>query len=122
MQAILPYVMMPVMASMLVVAQALWATAIKHDYILNGSPLQIMLSAAMSWKMWVGAIIYVLATFVYFFMLSKLKFFSVQIPMTALTIIFSVLLSFVLFNEKPSMINYAGIGIVFIGITLILNK
>lgn len=72
--------------------------------------------------MWAGAVIYIVATLIYFFMLSKLKFFSVQIAMTALSIIFSVALSIMVFGEKPTAINLIGAIIVLIGITLVLHK
>lgn len=118
----LPYLMMPVMAMLLVFAQSLWASVIKHSNALQGSIPTIALNLISNWKMWLGASIYIIATLIYFYMLSKLKFFSVQITMTALSIIFSTALSIFLFSEKPSVINCIGIFIVFIGIMLILKK
>lgn len=122
MKELLPYLLMPVMAGLLVTAQALWGTVIKTGNALQGTIPTIAINLATSWRMWLGALIYVMATLVYFYMLSKLKFFSVQIAMTALSIIFSVGLSVILFNEKPSIINISGIVIVFIGICLVLSK
>lgn len=115
------YLLMPLMACIMVVAQSLWATVIKSG-ALNGGIVQIAISLSSSWKMWLGALLYIIATLVYFVLLSKIKFFSVQIPMTALSIIFSLLLSIFLFNEKPTLINSLGIAIVFIGILFVLHK
>ncbi|TAH32925.1 hypothetical protein EYC58_02095 [Candidatus Saccharibacteria bacterium] len=119
---ILPYVLMPVMAGLLVIAQSFWASVIKNDHALNGTLGEITINLLTNWKMWAGALIYIIATLVYFYMLSKLKFFSVQIAMTALSIIFSTTLSVVLFSERPSIANIAGICIVFVGIVLVLQK
>lgn len=119
---ILPYLLMPVMAFLLVIAQTLWASVIKTGHALQGSLPTIALNLASNWKMWLGAMIYIIATLVYFYMLSKLKFFSVQIAMTALSIIFSTSLSILIFNERPTLINIAGAVIVLAGIFLVLYK
>lgn len=113
---------MPVMALLLVAAQTLWASVIKTGNALQGSLPVIAINLVSSWKMWLGAFIYIIATLVYFYMLSKLKFFSVQIAMTALSIIFSTTLSILIFNEKPTAINITGALIVLFGITLVLYK
>lgn len=115
------YLLMPIMAGLLVSAQALWGTVIKSG-ALHGTLSQIILTLLSSWRMWLGAIIYIAATLVYFVLLSNLKFFSVQIPMTALSIIFSVILSILLFREVPSILNIIGIVVVFFGILLVLSK
>jgi drug/metabolite transporter (DMT)-like permease len=122
MQKILPYLMMPVMASMLVIAQALWGTVIKHGNALQGTISNMAMNLITNYRMWLGAFIYIAATFVYFYMLSKLKFFSVQIGMTALTIVFSTVLSIILFNEQPNIINIIGATIILLGVGLVLYK
>lgn len=122
MSSILPYLLVPIMAILLVSAQAFWASGVKFDHLLVGSPLQIVANLLTSWKMWAGAAIYIIATLVYFFLLSKLRFFSVQITMTALSIVFSMFLSFFLFSEKPSMLNIVGVSVVFIGILLVMHE
>lgn len=122
MKNIVAYLLMPVMAFLLVCAQALWGTVIKHQGALKGSVGDITVALISNWRMWAGAAIYIVATLIYFYMLSKLKFFSVQIAMTALSIIFSLGLSAILFHERPSIINILGVVIVFIGIILVLNK
>ena len=87
--AILPYILMPAMALLLVTAQTLWASVIKSGNALQGSLPTIAVNLLANWKMWLGALIYILATLVYFYMLSKIRFFSVQIAMTALSIIWT---------------------------------
>lgn len=122
MAAYLPYFMIPIMALLLVLAQSLWASAIKMENVLHGSLSNIFINLISNCKMWIGAIIYIAATLVYFYMLSKMKFFSVQVAMTAVSIIFSVGLSIFLFNEKPGILNIVGILIVLMGIVLVLHK
>lgn len=109
------------MAALLVTAQALWGTAIKSG-ALSGSISHIASTLLTSWRMWAGALIYIVATLLYFYLLSRLKFYSVQIPMTALAIMFSTVLSIVLFKETPSIVNSIGIAIVAVGIILILQR
>lgn len=120
--AILPYILMPVMALLLVTAQTLWASVIKSGNALQGSLPTIAVNLLANWKMWLGALIYILATLVYFYMLSKIRFFSVQIAMTALSIIFSTSLSIIAFNEKPSLLNIMGALIVLVGVALVIYK
>lgn len=110
------------MALLLVLAQSLWASVIKTGGALQGSLPTIAINLLSNWKMWLGAFIYIVATLVYFYMLSRLRFFSVQIAMTALSIIFSIGLSIFLFGERPSIINGVGIFIVFVGVIMVLDK
>lgn len=123
MQQLIPYLSMPIMAMLLVLAQSLWATAIKgKDSVLTGSVGEIAIHLISNWKMWAGAFIYIIATLLYFYMLSKLKFFSVQIAMTGLSIVFSVGLSSVLFHERIAIINIIGILLVLVGVVCVLQK
>lgn len=123
MQNLLPYLTMPIMAFILVAAQALWGTAIKgRDNVLKGSLTEITINLLTNWRMWAGALLYIMATLLYFYMLSKLKFFSVQVAMTGLSIIFSVGLSIILFHEKPGLVNIIGILLVLLGVALVLQK
>jgi drug/metabolite transporter (DMT)-like permease len=72
--------------------------------------------------MWLGAGVYILATLLYFYMLSRLRFFSVQIAMTGLSIVFSMMLAVVLFHERPGIMNVAGAATVLLGIAMVLHK
>lgn len=117
-----PYLFLPVLALCLVVAQSMWGTAIKHQHVLQGSLGKIAVNVLTSSRMWAGVIIYIIATMIYFYMLSKLKFFSVQITMTALSIVFSTVLSIIVFKEKPDTINIIGGLIVIAGAGMVLYK
>jgi drug/metabolite transporter (DMT)-like permease len=116
------YFLVPLMAFLLVTAQATWGTAIKKQHVLEGSAGKIVTNLVTSPRIWIGIFIYVAATGVYFLLLSRAKFFSVQVSMTALSIIFSTILAAVLFNEKISLINIIGAGLVLLGLFFVLAK
>jgi drug/metabolite transporter (DMT)-like permease len=116
------YLLVPLMALLLVTAQATWGTAIKKQHILEGSASKIVTNLLTSPRIWIGILIYILATGVYFLLLSKAKFFSIQVSMTALSIIFSTILAAILFNEKISALNIIGAALVLFGLVFVLGK
>jgi drug/metabolite transporter (DMT)-like permease len=111
------------MALLLVSAQACWGSFVKQTtgHPLSGSLPQILGRLIGSPKIWIGGLLYVFATAVYFVLLSKYKFFAVQATMAGLAIIFSTLLSYVLFHEKINALNIFGMCLVIGGITLVFR-
>jgi multidrug transporter EmrE-like cation transporter len=116
------YLLVPLMALLLVTAQATWGTAIKKQHVLEGPAGKIIGNLITSPRIWLGIIIYVGATVVYFLLLSKAKFFSVQVSMTAISILFSTLLAAMLFDEKITPLNLAGMILVLDGLPLVLSR
>ena len=116
------YLLVPLMAFLLVTAQATWGTAIKKQDVLQGSASKIFTNLITSPRIWIGIFIYITATGVYFLLLSKAKFFSIQVSMTALSIIFSTILAAALFNEKISLVNLVGAALVLLGLAFVLAK
>lgn len=114
--------LVPVVALLLVTAQATWGTAIKTQRLLEGSPLNIMVNIATSPRMWIGVFLYIAATGVYFTLLSKARFFSVQISMTAVAILMSTVLAATLFHEKLSVLNLFGMVLVLVGLALVIAR
>lgn len=110
------------MSVLLVSAQALWGSFIKSGQPLKGSLPQILERFVSSPKIWAGAGLYALAVSVYFILLSQHKFFSIQIVMAALAILFSTVLSYILFHEHISYLNLLGMTLVLIGIVLVFTK
>lgn len=112
------------MAMLLVSAQAFWGSFIKQTakQPLSGPLPQILGRFISSPKIWIGGLLYVFATVVYFVLLSKYKFFAVQATMAGLAIIFSTILSYMLFHEKVSALNIFGMFLVIGGITLVFNR
>jgi multidrug transporter EmrE-like cation transporter len=117
----LNYLLLPFMASLLVIAQACWGSFVKNTKPFHGTATQIFVRFLTSPRIWSGAVLYVLALSVYFLMLSKFKFFVVQTVMAALAITFSCVLSVVLFHEKLSVLNILGIILIVAGITLTVS-
>jgi drug/metabolite transporter (DMT)-like permease len=122
MQGILPYLLMPIMAGLLVVAQACWGSVIKNQHALRGTPTTIASNLISNPRMWLGAFIYIIATLLYFFLLSKLRFFSVQVAMTGLSIAFSTLLAYIYFHENISLLNIVGAAVILCGVALVVTK
>lgn len=122
MTSYLIYLLVPVLSGLLVSAQAMWGTVIKNDHALKGSLGNVALNLISNPKMWIGAFIYIVATLLYFFLLSKIRFFSVQIAMTGLSIIFSTFLAAWLFHEKLAVFNYIGALIVIVGVAFVVQK
>lgn len=116
------YLLVPVMAMLLASAQAMWNSAIKNQHLLQAKASSAFTNVLSSPRMWLGAFLYIVATVVYFILLSKNKFFSVQVSMTAVAIIFSTVLAAVVFNEKISLVNAVGMLVVLTGLTLVLAK
>lgn len=116
------YLLVPVMALLLVTAQAMWGTAIKQHHVLEGTASKILVNLISSPRIWIGVFIYICATAVYFLLLSKVKFFSVQVSMTAISIVFSTILAALIFHEKITVVNLVGMMAVLIGLPLVLAR
>lgn len=115
------YLLIPVLAILLVSAQAVWVSAIRNQHLIEGSARQIAINIISSSMIWMGALIYIFATLIYFVLLSRVKFFSVQISMMSISIIFSTFLAYFLLHEKISVINVLGMVIVLIGLYFVLG-
>ncbi len=116
------YLLLPVLALLLVSAQAIWGGAIKNQHLIRGGAKQILFNLVSSPRIWIGAVVYVIATAVYFILLSKLRFFSVQISMMSISIIFSTLLAYFVFHESLSGLNILGMLVVLGGLYLVLAR
>ena len=109
------------MASLLASAQATWAGLFKTKGVLDGPLLQIVTTVTTDYRLWLGGALYVIATLLYFLLVSKINFFVVQLTVTGLVIIFSTLISYFVFKEQIQLINVIGIAVMFIGIYLIVG-
>ena len=112
----------PITALLLITAQSFWNHAVKVEVFFNGTALDIIRRVATTPALWIGGIIYIIATLAYLMALSKNNFFTVQASMTGLALVLSTLLAVIFFGEKVSPINVAGITIIFIGVLLVVQK
>lgn len=117
------YILAFLISTCLILGQSFWGSAIKQIAPIGTSvPLLTMVTKLVqSPKLWIGGLFYVLGTLIYFLLLSKAKFFSVQIGMTGLAIVFSTLIAHFLFKETVSTYNAVGIVFVLCGVFLVLK-
>lgn len=117
------YILALIISVCLISGQALWGTVIKA--ITKATPgitgVQLLLQVIQQPKFWLGAACYGIGTIVYFLLLSKIKFFSVQLTMTCLAVVLSTLLSHFVFGEHLSVFNIVGVFVVITGLILIMN-
>jgi drug/metabolite transporter (DMT)-like permease len=116
------YLLVPIMSILLVSAQSLWGSAIKNDKPFDHPLKGIILAFIQNPKIWGGIFLYALATLVYFLLLSRHKFFAVQLGLAALAILFSTALSAFLFHEKLTPLNLIGMVTVIGGLGMVLSK
>ncbi|MEI7488656.1 MAG: hypothetical protein WCJ72_14850 [Chryseobacterium sp.] len=115
------YLLVPVMAGLLVSAQAMWGIAIKHNNLISGGLAQSLGNLITSPRIWLGALLYAVATLVYFMMLSKGKFFVIQISMAGVATILSTILASYLFGEPISPGNILGMSLVIVGLFFVMR-
>lgn len=118
------YLLALIIASCLVTGQLLWAGTVKGITGDQGSVAALTLIQKMLFqpRFWLGVLAYLIGTGCYFLLLSKAKFFSVQVTMTGLGIILSVLASHFIFKEHLNAGNVLGMVLVLTGIALVFNR
>ena len=112
----------PITAILLITAQSFWNKAVKADGFFNGATLEILRRMLTSPSLWIGGVLYIIATLVYLLALSKNNFFVVQASMTGLALVFSTLVAVLFFGEKISVINIAGILVIFLGALMVVQR
>ncbi len=111
--------------ALLSAGQALWKRAAINFpvYIKEGSPLfKAVLQVLLSGYFISGAILYVVATLIYLWLFSKYPYFSVQLTMVSLAVVFSLLVSYFIFKEHISIVNFFGIPLILAGVILVTWK
>ncbi len=114
--------LIPLVAILLISAQALWRHAVVSDKLLEGSFGTIVVHTITNPKIWLGGILYVLTTAVYLFLFTKFKFFVVQLSITGLALVFSTMISYYIFHEKITIINIIGLVVILVGLALVVQK
>lgn len=117
------YILALIISVCLICGQALWGSAIKNIAPIGSgiATTELLSRLIQSPRLWFGAIFYAVGTIFYFLILSKVKFFSVQLTMTGLAIVFSVLISYFFFREPISIANFVGIFFVLTGVFLVMH-
>ena len=116
------YLLIPITAILLITGQSFWNKSMKVEGIFNGGFIEVAKRILSSPDIWIGGILYVIATLFYLLSLSKNNFFIVQSTMTGLALILSTIVASIFFGEKILPINVIGIIIIFIGATMVAHK
>ena len=114
--------LIPITAILLITAQSFWNRAVKVEGFFNGTFLEIVRKMLGAPNLWIGGVLYIVATVVYLLALSKNNFFVVQASMTGLALVFSALVAAIFFGEKIIPINIAGILTIFLGALMVVQK
>lgn len=115
------YVLALIISVCLASAQGLWGSVVKkivHDNPQVGN-VSLIIGVFSSSKFWIGTVLYGVSTVLYFLLLSRAKFFGVQMTMTGVAIVSAILISHFFFKESISVINATGIVCIIIGIILV---
>lgn len=118
------YLLAIAIAASLASAQALWGSAVKKITQTISSPtvVELVLLMVQNYRFWIGAFLYAFSTVLYFLLLSKAKFFSVQVTMTGVAIVMALLISYFFFQEKISLINLIGVLLIFCGVLMVMQR
>ncbi len=116
------YIIAVTLAALLVAGQACWRVASASHAALfagHGITFSKVLGFVFSPLTLLGTVLYVVATVMYMFLLSRYHFSTIQGMLVALSLIFSVLIAVVFFHERLSMVNIAGMVLLLVGIWLV---
>ena len=121
---VMVYVLAVLISLCLISGQSLWGSAVKQIAPpgSNVAMQDLLIQMLQHPKLWLGGLCYVAGTVLYFMLLSQAKFFSVQISMTGLAIVLSVLISYFVFREVITSINIVGILLVLLGVALVMHR
>jgi drug/metabolite transporter (DMT)-like permease len=115
------YFLLPIIAALLATAQATWASLFKTKDIFDAPLLQIINTVITDYRVWIGGLLYIVATLCYFLALNKINFFVLQFTVTGLVIALSVIFSVFFFHEKISLVNIIGAIIILVGAGLVIG-
>ena len=109
---ILGFVAIIINALLLPAGQAIWKKALQNGYNIN---------VFFSLYFWLGSLIYIIATLIWFYALSIFPLSKVY-PFVSLSYILGAVYGYFIFNERILLINIIGYLILIIGLILIMLK
>ncbi|MBW4061663.1 hypothetical protein HJC99_03795 [Candidatus Saccharibacteria bacterium] len=119
------YIIGILVAFLLVCGQALWKVGVQHAHLeLTAGYLfsKQVFSLIFSPYIIGGAVIYAFATLMYLGLLAKYQYSTVQGLVVPVSLISAFLLARVVFNERLSVVNYVGLGVLVVGILLATRR
>lgn len=112
-------------AAMLVVAQSFWKVGVqKHHFSVSSRYLlsDKMISFIIAPEVLAGIVIYIVATLFYMAMLAKYPYAFVQAIVVPVSLLLAFLLARTIFGERISLVNYAGLALLLVGIVLATRR
>jgi multidrug transporter EmrE-like cation transporter len=108
-------------ALLIVGGQALWKASVNN---VTEHHLQLLSSAGLvqlirSPKLYLGILVYGIATVAYIFLLSKYKYFQVQSVVVGGSIILTLLIASIFFHEQVNAANLVGVALLVCGVILV---
>lgn len=103
---------------LLVTGQILWKKELGTINGFNLANIKILLASPYIWG---GLFLYVIATFIWFYILSKGKL-SVVYPLQSLAYVFGVIAAWLIFQEAIPMTRWIGVGFLVLGACFIAIK
>jgi multidrug transporter EmrE-like cation transporter len=112
-----------VVALLIVCGQALWKAAVsgvvqKHAQVLSAEGLSQL---CRSPRLYLGVLVYGIATIGYILLLSKYKYFQVQSIVVGGSLVITFLVAQVFFHEQAGPANLVGVLLILVGATLIVR-
>jgi len=117
-----------VVGFLLVVGQALWKASMSTNEIVINRPVSLEALAKTAAVILLqplfilGCMVYLLATMLYVYVISKYNYGVSYAMIVACSTIFATLLSALIFKEKIYTLNIIGIVIIVLGIILVVRK
>jgi drug/metabolite transporter (DMT)-like permease len=119
------YILGLAVAVQVVLAQMLWKIAsmqIQHDLAGEALSSKAVWMVGLSWKIWLGLVLYGIATVLFIWLFGKYPYFIIQSFVTSCTLILTLLASLGVFHERISVVNFLGVICLLFGIFLVAQK
>lgn len=93
--------------------------AVAAIFLKKASGFKTLKELIFNGNLYIGAILYLLSALLNIYILRFLDY-SIVLPLTSITYIWTMILSYFVFREKITMKKIIGLGCVFIGVILIV--
>ncbi|MCM3272401.1 hypothetical protein [Paenibacillus elgii] len=100
---------------LLVLGQTIWKIGVSK---VSLNTAQDALNLMISPWIWAGGLLYVLATGIWLYLLSKLPL-SYLYPMQSVAYVFGLIISLILFKEFIPLTRWIGVAVIMIGVYLV---
>ncbi|UOY91321.1 EamA family transporter [Ectobacillus sp. JY-23] len=113
------YVLILVNILCLVLGQTSWKLGMENMQ-LHGNIVQKFFQFVFSPLIFLGFVLYILATVIWMYLLSKLPL-SFLYPLQSLAYVFSLIIAFLIFKEHIPITRWIGTGVILFGVYLIVK-